>query len=146
MNIDSFKNQKLFEIKEKDENGRIIAYTFINNIQVIGRNQFYPNILFYQNHNQNNGDDSIINPYDEKVMSLNKETFYDNNVYQDKINKIENSNIIEENVFFFIYNFDNYYHFLYDTIPYLYTYLELKKENPTIKLLLHYPNKDKKNF
>ena len=67
MNIDSFKNQKLFEIKEKDENGRIIAYTFINNIQVIGRNQFYPNILFYQNHNQNNGDDSIINPYDEKI-------------------------------------------------------------------------------
>ena len=62
-------------------------------------------------------------------MSLNKETFYDNNVYQDKINKIENSNIIEENVFFFIYNFDNYYHFLYDTIPYLYTYLELKNEN-----------------
>ena len=152
MNIDSFKNQKLIEIKEKDENGRIIAYTFINNIQIIGRNQFYPNILFYQNQNKNhvnnndNNDNLIINPYDEKVMSLNKETFYDNNVYQNKINKIENSNIIEEDVFFFIYNFDNYYHFLYDTIPYLYTYLELKKENPTIKLLLQYPNKDKKDF
>ena len=145
MNIDSFKNQTLINLKEKDENGRIIAYTFINNTQIIGRNQYYPNILFYQNQTQKN-DNLIINPYDEKVMSLNKDTFYDNNIYNDKINKIENPNIMEEDVFFFIYNFDNYYHFLYDTLPYLYTYLELKKENSSLKLLVHYPNKDKKEF
>ena len=61
-------------------------------------------------------------------MSLNKESFYDNNIYEDEIREINNKKIINENVFFFIYNFDNYYHFLYDTLPYLYTYFELKKE------------------
>ena len=79
-------------------------------------------------------------------MSLNKESFYDNNMYHDEIVKIENKNVLEENVFFFIYNFDNYYHFLYDTLPYLYTYLELKKKYNDLKLLVNYPNKDKNEF
>jgi capsular polysaccharide biosynthesis protein len=57
-----------------------------------------------------------------------------------------NGNSYENPVFFFIYNFDNYYHFLYDTLPYLYTYLYLKKKIPNIKLLINYPNKFKKEF
>ena len=54
-------------------------------------------------------------------MSLNKDSFYDNNIYElDKyIGKDEDKYIeITEDVFFFIYNFDNYYHYLYDTILY----------------------------
>ena len=56
------------------------------------------------------------------------------------------TNIIDFPVFFFIYNFDNYYHFLYDTLPYLYTYLELKKNIPKLKILINYPNKNMKKL
>ena len=140
MNIKSFKDSSLILLKGKDENERIIAYKKYNNIQIIGRNFYYPNVLLLDEKKE------IINPYDEKVMSLNKESFYDNNIYEDEITEINNKKIINENVFFFIYNFDNYYHFLYDTLPYLYTYFELKKKHNDLKLLVNYPNKDKNEF
>ena len=140
MNIHSFKDDGLIVFKEKDKNNRIIGYKILNKIQIIGRNFFYPNILLF------NQEKEIINPYDEKIMSLNKESFYENNIYSDDISTITNPHLINDDVFFFIYNFDNYYHFLYDTLPYLYTYLELKKYNPNLKLLVNYPNKDKKHF
>lgn len=139
MNIINFKDNNFNILKEKDKNDRIIGYSYYNNIQIIGRNNFYPNILLYNKK-------EIINPYDEKVMSLNKETFYDNNIYEDEIIEINNKKIINKNVFFFIYNFDNYYHFIYDTLPYLYTYFELKKKYNDLKLLVNYPNKDKNEF
>jgi hypothetical protein len=103
-----------------------------------GRNNFYPNVLLYTNNN-------LISPYDEKIMSLNKYSFYDDNKYDFNFKNIQN-NLIKEPVFFFIYNFDNYYHFLYDTLPYLYNYLILKKNNPKLKVLVNYPNKNKKDF
>ena len=140
MNINSFKDSSLVLLKEKDKNERIIAYKKYSSIQIIGRNFYYPNVLLLDEKKE------IINPYDEKVMSLNKESFYDNNIYEDEIVKIENKNVLEENVFFFIYNFDNYYHFLYDTLPYLYTYFELKKKHNDLKLLVNYPNKYKNEF
>lgn len=140
MNIKSFKDSSLILLKGKDENERIIAYKKYNNIQIIGRNFYYPNVLLLDEKKE------IINPYDEKVMSLNKESFYDNNIYEDEITEINNKKIINENIFFFIYNFDNYYHFLYDTLPYLYTYFELKKKHNDLKLLVNYPNKDKNEF
>jgi hypothetical protein len=90
--------------------------------------------------------DTKLQTDDEKIMSLNKDSFYDNNKYELEIDKDKDKIIIEYPVFFFIYNFDNYYHFLYDTLPYLYTYLELKKNNPELKLLVNYPNKNKKDF
>jgi capsular polysaccharide biosynthesis protein len=139
MNIISFKNNNMHILKEEDENGRVIGYNEYNEIQMIGRNSLYPNILLYNKKD-------IITPYDEKIMSLNKDTFYNDNIYNNKIVKLENKNVIENRVFFFIYNFDNYYHFIYDTLPYLYTYLELKKKYPDMKLLVNYPNKDKKCF
>ena len=78
MNIVSFKNNDLNILKEKDENNRIIGYNIYNDIQIIGRNFFYPNVLIWDKENK------IINPYDEKVMSLNKDTVYDDNVYNYK--------------------------------------------------------------
>ncbi len=139
MKILSFKNFNFTIIKEKDETNRAIGYSLINDCKLVGRNNFNPNVLLYDGIN-------LISPYDEKVMSLNKESFYDNNEYELE----DSNNIIEPNVnipvFFFIYNFDNYYHFLYDTLPYLYTYLEKKKNIPDLKLLVNYPNKFKKDF
>ena len=141
MNIISFKNINFNEIYEKDNTERNIGYSIFKNVLLTGRNIFYPNILLYSDNN-------LLSPYDEKIMSLNKDSFYDDNKYDLKVPNNEDKDIviIEIPLFFFIYNFDNYYHFLYDTLPYLFTYLELKKNIPKLKLLINYPNKDKKDF
>ena len=139
MDILSFKNLHFNEIYKKDITDRNIGYSLFNNVVLTGRNLFYPNILLYCNK-------ILISPYDEKIMSLNKDSFYDDNKYDLQINENIDKIIIDFPVFFFIYNFDNYYHFLYDTLPYLFTYLELKKNMPNLKLLVNYPNKDKKDF
>ena len=139
MNIIQFKNYNYTLIKEKDDTCRDIGYTVIENCKLVGRNNFNPNVLLY------NG--KLISPYDEKVMSLNKESFYDNNIYELSKDELQIDGIMYKYpVFFFIYNFDNYYHFLYDTLPYLYTYLYLKNKIPELKLLINYPNKFKNDF
>lgn len=139
MDILSFKNINFNEIYKKDETLRNIGYSLFSNVILTGRNSYYPNVLLYF-------DNILISPYDEKIMSLNKDSFYDNNKYELEINERNNEINIECPLFFFIYNFDNYYHFLYDTLPYLFTYLELKKTIPELKLLVNYPNKNKKDF
>lgn len=139
MNIINFKDNNFTILKDMDENDRIIGYSYYNNIQIVGRNYFYPNVLLYNKKD-------IINPYDEKIMSLNKETFYNNNIYNKDVLEISNKIFIDTSIFFLIYNFDNYYHFLYDTLPYLYTYIQLKKKDPTLKILVNYPNKDRQTF
>jgi len=139
MNIIQFKNYNYTIFKEKDDTCRDIGYTLIENCKLVGRNSFNPNVLLY------NG--NLISPYDEKVMSLNKESFYDDNIYELSKEELQIDGIVyNDPVFFFIYNFDNYYHFLYDTLPYLYTYLYLKNKIPELKLLINYPNKFKKDF
>ena len=127
MKIENMKNY--IELFEKDDTERSIGYYKLNNISLNGRNAYYPNALLYDSF-------TLMNPYDEMVMSLGKKSFYD-----DSYDVVDNSNNhITDPVFFFIYNFDNYYHFLYDTLPYLFTYLELKKTIPNLKLLINYPN------
>jgi capsular polysaccharide biosynthesis protein len=144
MNIIIFKNHNFIELFKKDNTERNIGYSLFNDVILTGRNAYYPNVLLYDNINTNTN--NLISPYDEKVMSLNKDSFYDNNIFDiSTINKI-NKNIITNAVFFFIYNFDNYYHFLYDTLPYLFTYLELKKNIHELKILVNYPNKNMKKF
>ena len=142
MIIESFKNFNYKKLFEPDLTKREIGFSSYKNAVLTGRNSFYPNVLILS-------ENKIFNPYDEKVMSLNKESFYDNNEYE--LNEtsnllVESQHLVENPVFFFIYNFDNYYHFLYDTLPYLVTFYHLKKIYPTLKLLVNYPNKDKKEF
>ena len=60
--------------------------------------------------------------------------------------KTEIKEIVNEPLFFFIYNTDNYFHFLYDTLPYLISFFELKKELPKLKLLMQLPNPQKKEM
>ena len=142
MNIIHFKKFNYITLLEPDSTLRDIGYSFIDKCKITGRNSYYPNVLIYQSD-----DNILISPYDEKVMSLNKESFYDNNIYEFNINLKSKEDIeITVPVFFFIYNFDNYYHYLYDTLPYLYTYLELKKTIPNLKILVNYPNKFKNEF
>lgn len=115
-------------------NHRNLFTCYFENVNIVGRNYYYPNCLLYSNN-------QLISPYDEKIMSLNKDSFYDNNCFDYIVCKTHYE-IIYEPVYFFIYNFDNYYHFIYDTLPYLYNYFELKKNIPNLKLLINYPNKN----
>lgn len=120
-----------------DSNGRDIIIYKITNSCVVGKNIFYPNTLLYSSEK-----DKLFNPLNEKIMSLSSVKTDDEYDFTDepKLNKIDNP------MFFFIYNTENYFHFVYDTLPYLISYFELKKEIPNLKLLMNYPNKTKKTF
>jgi hypothetical protein len=120
----------------KDLNGREINLYRIENVNPCGLSMYYPNIKFVDNKS------IVYNPINERIMSLNsvdsKDSFNSN--YTDLVNEIT------EPVFYFIYNTDNYYHFIYDTLPYLISFFKLKEEIKELKLLMNYPNEYKKSF
>lgn len=98
----------------------------LNNTEFAGRNLCYPNVLLSQ-------PGELVSPYDERVMSLGKDLFYDPPEWEFK-EVIAGRKTGE--YFFFCYNVDNYFHFVYDTLPILYHYYSLKSRFPSIKLLL----------
>jgi capsular polysaccharide biosynthesis protein len=108
--------------------------TFIHlytNVRLTGRNIHYPNCLLKV------GSD-LINPYDERVMSLQKDSFYDDDIWSEPQSQPQSQSTLEtQPVFFFIYNVDNYYHFIYDTLPYLVAYFHLKQQIPSLRLVIH---------
>ena len=134
MIVSIFNTKPYKELFPPDENGREINIYKLENIST-STNTFYPNCLF---HNRVN----IFNPSSEMVMSLNIET-----KTEDVCNKLtEMKYFISIPMFYFVYNTDNYYHFVYDTLPYLISYLELRKKFPKMRLLMNYPNSYKKEF
>lgn len=154
------KNIHLFKDKcnvykplfEKDENNREITIYKQNNCFATGLSLYYPNVLLEEKNNK------LILPLLERTMSLGTGTIYERNGMTftsksndiTKINDIEkcDNNINYENtpLFFFIYNTDNYFHFLYDTLPYLISYMYIKKTIPNLKLLMQYPNEQRSTF
>lgn len=124
MDLSPFKHTTLFE---SDVNNREINLYKLSNVIITGYNCYYPNALLYC-HNK------IYNPLDEIILSLQK-------VKPKKSNfKIKTPNkICFDPVFYFIYNVENYYHFIYDTLPYLISYLKLKETIHSLKLLINYP-------
>ena len=129
MKIKSFFEYQNFSlISPKDENQRDIKLYDFQNVSFSGFSNYYPDVLLKQN-NENN----LILPLKEMTMSLNKKSYYEENGME--FNFIDNSkNLIKEPVYFFIYNTENYYHFIYDTLPYLYCYLKMNK----VKLLMNF--------
>lgn len=127
LDIKPYKN-----IFEKDINNRSIDLFKFENAQSYG-NGFYPNCFFKCN-------DTFVNFSTEKVMSLKDVDI--------KLSKEETnvSNIVETPVFYFVYNTDNYYHFIYDTLPYLISYFNIKEHDPNIKLLMNFPNSSGKMY
>ena len=103
-----------------------------------GRNIHYPNCLVETK-------DILLNPYDERVMSLKKDSFYDNNEWT-SFQVSSHDAVIEEPMFFFVYNVDNYFHFIYDSLPILAYYFELKEKVPELKLLLSTSHPTKKSL
>jgi hypothetical protein len=125
-------NHVLFKIiDKKDEFRKEINSYILKNSYVCSESLEYPIIEF-----KKEGADEIINPIFERTMSLSKinQSFFKKNINK----KITNT---EKNpVFFFCFNFDNYFHFIYDTLPYLISYFELKKEIKELKLLVSNTN------
>lgn len=139
MNIVSLRDSSQFAspvFLETSE--RSIFISEFKNVLLSGRNIHYPNCLLQLN------DSTIINPYDEKVMSLNKDSFYDNNVWNGSL--VQPTETVNEPVFFFIYNVDNYFHFIYDTLPILNSYFEMKKTVPNLQIILQTSHPTKKEL
>lgn len=138
MNIYNLSN-KINIIKTNYRN--IILYKY-NNINFTGYSLYYPNVLLQSSN------DNLILPYNEKFMSFNRKTIYEENnmIYNAELISQKNLTKIHSNpVYFFIYNTENYYHFIYDSLPYLWYYLKLKSEIQNLQLLVQYPS-DKKQF
>jgi hypothetical protein len=142
MEIKTIDEIKDFVEIEKTIDERNIRLYFVKNILLTGYSSHYPDILFKEA-----AKNYLLLPIKEMCMSLNKKSYYEENGlkfdYKESIPL--NINYIIFDVYFFIYNTENYYHFIYDTLPYLYCFLKLKEKNKNIKLLMNY-NKNKNYF
>lgn len=136
MKITSLRQTKSTNKRSYEDSNRDLFTVKFENVFLTGRNIHYPNCLIQTSQ-------ELINPYDERVMSLNKDSFYDDNEFTSE--PIIEEAVYTKPVLFFIYNVDNYYHFIYDTLPILYTYFDLQKEYPDIEILLQtsHPTKQK---
>jgi hypothetical protein len=136
--IEENESKYKFSKNKKNEDFEVWGYK-LKNVVFNGENLFYPNVVAYSYNSQK--EYKIIN---EKIMSLEKKTEIKSEKYK---NYKEITNQIDTPVFFFIYNSDNYYHYIYDTLPYLISFLKLKKNIPELKLLMNYPNESiNKNY
>ena len=141
MFIKLFKEINIYSnLFEKNENDREINIYKLKDCIATGYNLYYPNILFKTD------DSDLILPLLERTMSLNSGTIYEKSDMSYNYQEKSMTEECNEPLFFFVYNTDNYYHFIYDSLPYLITYCELKKSIPNIKLLMQYPNPQKSEF
>jgi hypothetical protein len=101
----------------------------LQNVRLTGRSIHYPNCLLQTT-------DGLINPYDERVMSLQKDTFYDGDKWAPPSKQPPSKQVCSDPVYFFIYNVDNYYHFIYDSLPILAGYFSMRETNPSLQLLI----------
>jgi hypothetical protein len=121
------KHYKLFGV---DTNSRYINVYQLDGVELVGE-LIYPNTRVLSIE-----DNKLYNPMNERVMSL------EGLEEEDSLDYVAPkwTHVVEDPVFFFMHNTDNYYHFLYDTIPYLISYLKMKEAYPDLKLLMTYPN------
>jgi hypothetical protein len=122
---------------ERDENDRKIDCYILDKVKAINSKVYYPDVLLKDTKRE-----VIYNPIQERTMSLRGVTFSDEVIYEDN----DVCSWVETPVFFLTYNVGNYYHFLYDTLPYLISYFEILKREPELKILLNYSSAGKKEF
>lgn len=140
VSIDEFlkeRNNCKIIFLEKDENEREISIHKLIDVNFLGSNLFYPNIISFSDLDQKFY--KIIN---EKIMSLDGYTQNRNNSSE----MIIESELEHNPMFFFVYNTDNYYHFIYDTLPYLISFIYLKEYIPHLKIMMNYPTPQSNNF
>ena len=140
MDIISFKDFRAYKnLFPADENGRKIDLYKFENCTLTGINSYYPNVLIKTQ-------EGLVLPLLERTMSLKSGTIYEKHGMKFDCNAKSCGTTCYTPLFFFIYNTDNYFHFLYDSLPYLISYLSLKNDMPGLKLLMQYPNEQKKAF
>ena len=143
MKITLFKTQDIHQtLFEVDKHGREINIYQLKDCAATGINLFYPNVLLKLNKNPK----ECVLPLLERTMSLQAGTVYEKNGMTFECSATNTTSIYTNPLFFFIYNTDNYFHFLYDSLPYLISFLSLKKSLPDLKLLMQYPNEQKKEI
>lgn len=123
-------NNYKFELFPKTNNFDEIYIHKLNEVSIIGNSLYYPNPILYSFL-----DSKMYNPLIESTMSLRN--------VKDTINcnlkkPIKSDNVYKDPLFYFIYNTDNYYHFIYDSLPYLISFKKLKETVKNIKLLMYY--------
>ena len=110
----------------KGYSGRELRTWTFENCTLHGKDLYYPNVHILSNN-------QLWFPLNEKTMSLGETT-------QPSINfEVAGQTVNHElnPVFFFVYNTENYFHFLYDTLPILYNFFKLRTEFPSMKLLMN---------
>tara|TARA_R100000458_G_C8232843_1_gene214049 strand:+ start:17 stop:1087 length:1071 start_codon:yes stop_codon:yes gene_type:complete len=110
---------------------RSIKVGYFNDCIIEGISKHYPQPLI-------KSEDELLLPTIERFMSLGRGTIYEETMEWD-CNNTNVENVEETPLFYFVYNCANYFHWIYDTIPYLYSYFELKKEIDNLKLLVSTP-------
>jgi len=135
--------KKLHEVKEHynlypmDCNGRSINIYTVKDAVFLKEFYYYPDVIVYSHETLESY--RLIN---EIVMSLkNVEHKPLKGVEVPKYTKTERNP-----VFFFMYNIDNYFHFIYDTLPYLISYFKVKKDIPELKLLINHSDSSKSSL
>jgi len=132
--IEYWNKRKTRLITEEDENGRKIEVAYFFTCQFVGKSKHYPYALIYSHQTG-----KLILPVREMFMSLNRPTVYENKMEYEIELPVKFKNFCSVPVFYFVYNMANYYHFIYDTLPYLYSYLNEKQIHPELKLLVSPP-------
>ena len=131
--IEYWNDGKTRIISPEDENGRKIEIGYFFGVQFTGYSTHYPLPLLYSHHNE-----KLILPTKEMFMSLGRATLYDELMHYE--GDIKNTDLMYNgDVYYFVYNMANYYHFIYDTLPYLYGYFNEKQYFPNLKLLVSPP-------
>lgn len=111
---------------------RDIKVGYFKNCVIEGHSIHYPQPLIKTGN-------ELLLPTIERFMSLGRGTVYESDMEwkckNTNINKIETTP-----VFYFVYNCANYFHWIYDTVPYLYSYFVEKIKTPDLKILISPPS------
>lgn len=119
-----------FILFEKDENSREIKIFLVEDAEISGQ-LYYPGTRLYSHKTH-----KCYNPIRECIMSLPNQISNSVGTFD-----ISVSSMIERRpVFFFIVNLDNFFHTLYDSLPYLISYRYLKQQIPELLLLTNFAN------
>ena len=131
--IEYWNDGKTRILSPEDDNGRKIEVGYFFGVQFTGHSIHYPQPLMYSHHSE-----KLILPTKEMFMSLGRGTVYEETMrYEGEIS--DNNLMYNGDVYYFVYNMANYYHFIYDTLPYLYGYFNEKQYFPNLKLLVSPP-------
>ena len=122
---------------EPDVNGRSIYLHRLDGVRLCGSSLHYPNVLAYSAY-----DDRRYQPMCEKIMSLAglAKPVCEPEPVPPVIRRCDTP------LFYFIYNTDNYYHFIYDSLPYLISFQHLRRQMPGLKLLMNFPTSQASKF